>query len=59
MPIFGLGKKKEKKAQYTMDMSGPCGRRADKCERYREYFSRPNPKYKSACEACEENPLLD
>ncbi|MBU3897027.1 MAG: hypothetical protein KJ697_03805 [Nanoarchaeota archaeon] len=59
--LLNLGKpeKKEIRDTYSLDFSGPCGKRTDRCNRYMEYMMRPNPKYRSACESCEENSTLD
>ncbi|MDD5416838.1 MAG: hypothetical protein PHU12_02570 [Candidatus Aenigmarchaeota archaeon] len=59
MPFFNSDKKKEPKEKYSLDLTGPCGMRQDKCHKYMEYFRKPDARYKSACETCQENPQLE
>ncbi len=57
--ILTIGGKREtqKNNLYELDMTGPCGRRADRCEKYMEYVNRSERKYQTACEMCEESGL--
>jgi len=51
---------KETRDTYSLDFTGPCGKRIDRCKPYMEHVSSQTPKKdRTACETCGENSQLD